>query len=80
LSQLVSRIRKLPPKSIDELWYRNEFVFQDRGQNKALPRKAIDDLLGSDSAAEELATMLFMETHLDDMRKHLADIERENSD
>lgn len=77
LRGILERTRKLTPQAIDELWFRVGFAFEDRGSNKALPAKAIEDMVKSDEAAENLLEMLFMESHLEDLRKTLADIERE---
>ena len=77
IHELVARIRKLKPQAIDDFWFRCGFVFEDRGANKALPQKAINNIMKSDKEAEDLVTMLFVEAHLDDIRKQLADIERE---
>ncbi|MDE1825098.1 MAG: hypothetical protein KGH61_02815 [Candidatus Micrarchaeota archaeon] len=77
ISELIGRIRNLGLGKIDEFWFRNGFVFQDKGSNRAMPKKAIKDFIESDDKAEELLGMLFAETHLEDLRKQLADMERE---
>ena len=79
LLELIGRIRGLGQEKIDEFWFRNGFVFEDRGGNRAMPKKAVKDFMESDDKAEELLGMLFAETHLDDLRKQLADMERESA-
>lgn len=79
MGALIERIRKLNDSSIDELWFRCGFVFEDKEQNKALPKKAIEDILDSYEKAEDLVGMFFLETRLEEIRKALADIERERA-
>ncbi|MDE1850855.1 MAG: hypothetical protein KGH54_03625 [Candidatus Micrarchaeota archaeon] len=77
LAAIAERMRKLTPQALDEFWFRNGFVFEDRGSNKAVPKDGIRRMLGSQEECETMLQMLFMETHLEDLRKALADIERE---
>ncbi|MDE1827703.1 MAG: hypothetical protein KGH65_00885 [Candidatus Micrarchaeota archaeon] len=77
LAALAQRARKLTAQALDEFWFRNGFVFEDRGPNKAVPKEGIARMLESQEECETMLQMLFMETHLDDLRKTLADIERE---
>ncbi|MGI0141951.1 MAG: hypothetical protein ACREBF_04885 [Candidatus Micrarchaeales archaeon] len=77
LAELASRVMKLTPQAVDDFWFRNGFVFEDRGNNKAVPKSGVKKMLESHEECETMIEMLFMETHLDDLRKNLADIERE---
>lgn len=77
ISELASRVRKLPEKSIDELWFRLHFIYTEKGQNKAMSPENMVLIKKSQNGAEILVENLFTEESISDIRRELEKIEGE---
>ena len=79
LGTIASRIRCLPDKKIDELWYKMGFIYSKKGKNKALNTRRIKDIKKSTRDAEIEFLKLFEESQMASIRKNLSDIEYESN-
>lgn len=77
LDELARRFRKLSPKQIDEIAYRCGFIITDHEKEyKALRKSDVDAIVSGLDSAKEKIWGLLAETHLNEVKKALA--EREN--
>ena len=61
--QLVRIIRKMSIRGIDDYWFHCRFIWQDRGENKALPDWLIQDIKDHERTAKYQVLGLFEESY-----------------
>jgi hypothetical protein len=77
LEDIARRFRKLSPKQIDGVWYRCGFIIVDHEKEyKALRKSDMDDIVGGLDTAKEKIWHLIAETHISDVKKALAEMEK----
>ncbi len=77
LEEMAKRFRKLSPKQIDEVWYRCGFIITDHEKGfKALRKTDIEAIVKGLDTAKEKVWDLVLETHVSDVKKALAEMEK----
>ena len=76
LADITERIRKLSPERMDMLWHRCGYIYANHEENyKALRKTDIETILRDAESAREKVWSLIAESHLDEVKKALAELE-----
>lgn len=75
IEYFINRILKLSDNKIDELWFNLNWIREDNGKNKALPKRVIDKMRKNRTFAILTVESLLSETYREDFLSELDEME-----